>query len=442
MTDAHGPAPDFAATHFSAPDFATMIPEMKVPAALTFAGLAGGFALGLALAGAGWSGALTSGIEAIGGLWLRGLQMAIIPLVATLLVTGVIQTVAAASAGAMARRTLGLFVALLAGGTVMAALLVPAVLDRVPVPAGAVQALRGAHGPQQAVPGLADFLNSVVPTNVIDAAARDAVLPTVLFFTLLAVAITRLPARPRALLAELFAGLAAALLVVIGWVLRLAPAGVFALALGVAARSGTAAIAALGHYIVTVTAVGTVVMLAGYGVAVWGGRLRLGAFARALVPVQAVALSTQSSLASLPAMLGACRSLGVRSTSAEFVLPLAVALFRATGPAMNLAVAIYVARLTGVTLTPAVLLTGVVMALVTAPSSVSLPGSISFVTAIGPIALAMGVPVAPLGLLVAVEMLPDLMRTLGNVTMDVAVTATVDRHAPDNRAAGRAGGAD
>ena len=40
--------------------------------------------------------------------------------------------------------------------------------------------------------------------------------------------------------------------------------------------------------------------------------------------------------------------------------------------------------------------------------------------------MAMGVPVTPLGLLVAVEMLPDLMRTLGNVTMDVAVTAAVD----------------
>ncbi|HSM53033.1 MAG TPA: cation:dicarboxylase symporter family transporter, partial [Erythrobacter sp.] len=46
---------------------------------------------------------------------------------------------------------------------------------------------------------------------------------------------------------------------------------------------------------------------------------------------------------------------------------------------------------------------------------------------IGPIALAMGVPIEPLALLVAVEMLPDIMRTLGNVTMNVAVTSAVDR---------------
>ena len=120
--------------------------------------------------------------------------------------------------------------------------------------------------------------------------------------------------------------------------------------------------------------------------------------------------------------------MGVRENVTDFVLPLAVAIFRATSPAMNLGVAIYVAYLTGVELTPATIAAGAAVALVTTVGSVSLPGTISFVTSIGPIAIAMGVPVEPLALLVAVEMLPDVMRTLGNVTMDVAVTATVDRH--------------
>ncbi|MGL1102816.1 cation:dicarboxylate symporter family transporter, partial [Vibrio parahaemolyticus] len=81
-------------------------------------------------------------------------------------------------------------------------------------------------------------------------------------------------------------------------------------------------------------------------------------FATALLPVQAFALSTQSSLASLPAMLGACKALGARTTTAEFVLPLAVSLFRATSPAMNLAVVVYVARWYQVDLTPQVLISG------------------------------------------------------------------------------------
>ena len=65
---------------------------------------------------------------------------------------------------------------------------------------------------------------------------------------------------------------------------------------------------------------------------------------------------------------------------------------------------------------------GLAVALAAALSSVSLPGSISFVTSIAPIAIAMGVPVAPLGLLVAVETFPDIFRTLGNVIGDVAAT--------------------
>jgi Na+/H+-dicarboxylate symporter len=126
-------------------------------------------------------------------------------------------------------------------------------------------------------------------------------------------------------------------------------------------------------------------------------------------------------------MLVACRRLGLRDTSGELVLPLAVALFRASGPVMNLSVAIYVAKLAGMELTPVMLATGVIVALLTTIGSVSLPGEISFVTAIGPIALAMGVPIGPLALLVAVEILPDIMRTVTNVTMDVAVTAAIDR---------------
>ena len=133
-------------------------------------------------------------------------------------------------------------------------------------------------------------------------------------------------------------------------------------------------------------------------------------------------------------MLDTSQRLGLREQTAEFVLPLAVAIFRATSPAMNLAVAIYVAHLAGVTLTPAALAAGVAVAFVIALGSVSLPGTISFVISVGPIALAMGVPIEPLALLVAVEMMPDLMRTLGNVTMDVAVTTVVDRGADETSA--------
>jgi Na+/H+-dicarboxylate symporter len=400
---------------------------LNLPTGWTFAALAAGLALGWLLAGTRTIEPLLAVAGPVGSLWLRSLQMTIIPLIAALLVTGIARMVATARAGPMARRTLGWFFAVLAAGTLFAAFAMPLLLDLFPVPPRAAAALVSDGVAAPPVPGLGAFFETLVAPNVIAAAAETAMLPLVVFFAALALAITRLPEARRALLVGVFEALGDAMLVVIGWVLWLAPLGVFALAIGVAAASGGAAVAALGHYVLLVASLGLVVFVAGYAVAAFGARIGPLRFARDMLPAQAVALSTQSSLASLPAMLAVCRSLGVRETSADFVLPLAVAVFRATSPAMNLGVAIYVARLTGVELTPALIAAGVAVALVTTVGSVSLPGTVSFVTSIAPIALAMGVPIGPLALLVAVEMLPDLVRTVGNVTMDVAVTATVDR---------------
>ena len=106
-------------------------------------------------------------------------------------------------------------------------------------------------------------------------------------------------------------------------------------------------------------------------------------------------------------------------------LSIAVAIFRWTGPAMNFAVAIYVAHLLGIELGPSQPAAGWVVAAITTMGAVGLPGTISFVSSIAPIATAMGVPIPMLGLLVAVETIPDLFRTLGNVAMDVSATRVV-----------------
>lgn len=225
------------------------------------------------------------------------------------------------------------------------------------------------------------------------------------------------------------------MLLIIGWVLAIAPVGVFALAYGVGVQSGGGAFAALGHYVLTVTAMGGFILVLAYAVAAGLGRTGLLPFTKAVLPAQAVALSTQSSLASLPAMLDSAGRLSLKASTAEFVLPLAVVIFRATSAAMNLAVVYYIAALAGIEISPAIAVAGILIASVISLSAVSLPGSISFVVSIGPIALAMGVPVEPLALLVAVEMLPDLMRTLGNVTMNVAVTSAVDRAAVSSESA-------
>ena len=393
-----------------------------------------GLVLGTASAGynADMAKLLADFADPIGTLWLNGLRMTIVPLVVALLVTGIVQTAEAARAGRMAARTLIWITGLMVFSAVMGAILTPLFLSIFPMPAESAAALKAALGTAPAVgavPPFGDIVRAIVPTNPIAAAAANDILPLMVFTLALAFAITRLAPEPRKLIGGVFAALADALVIVIEWVLKLAPIGVFALAYVVGARSGFAAFGALLHYVAIVSAVGIVVGLIAYPVAVVQGRIPLGRFARTIAPVQALAISTQSSLACLPLMLKKSEELGVREPTASLVLPMAVALLRVTGPAMNLAVALYVANWFGVTLGPVQWAVAIVVAVLTSMGAVSLPGQVSFFTSCAPICIAIGAPVEPLALLVAVETLPDIFRTMGNAQMDVSLTTAVEEKA-------------
>ena len=378
---------------------------------------------------AAWGSAIA---QPIGTAWLNGLQMTIVPLVVSLLVLGIAATADAASAGKLAGRSMALYLGVLWGGTIMAAFLTPALLHWWPLDPAAAHALRAALAdakPVGDVPPFSDVLAAMIPNNPVTAAANNAFLPLVVFTLAFAFAIVRLPGPQRKVLIDFFRAVGDAMLIVIGWVLALAPIGVAALAFLVGAKAGTAAFGALLHYVIIVSAIGMSVWLFAYPMAVFGGRVSLGKFLKASAPSQVVAISTQSSLASLPAMLDGAERLGIHNQTSGVTLPLAVAIFRATGPAMNLAVAIYVAVWFGIPLTAGNLTAGVIVAAITTLGAVSLPGSISYISSIAPIAAAMGVPIAPLGLLVAIETFPDIIRTLGNVTMDLATTTALSARA-------------
>lgn len=369
----------------------------------------------------------------IGGLWLNALQMTVIPLIVALLIIGVAHGAEAARAGRIGGRSVLWIVILCTASAIFGALMMPLLLGLFPLSGSAADALRvglASIDPGTAsatVPAVADFFRTIIPSNAIAAASNGEVLPLVVFTMMFALALTRIESARRLTIVGFFQAVADTLLVVIGWVLWIAPLGVFALAFAVGAGAGGAAFAGLAHYIVIVSAVGVLFTVAGYVIAIVAGRQNPIAFSKAMIAPQAVAVSTQSSLASLPAMLGAVAVMGVRQRVADVTLPLAVALFRATGPAMNVAVAIYIAHWIGIDITAERLVAATAVAAVVSYGAVSLPGQISFFTSIAPIAMALGVPVAPLALLAAVEMIPDIFRTVGNVTLDVAVTTAVDR---------------
>jgi len=372
----------------------------------------------------------------IGTLWLNALKMTVIPLVVALLVVGIAKSAEAAQAGRIAGRSVLWIVIICTASAIFGAIATLALTHAFPLARETAGLLQGAlatveqkgTGP---LPGAAEFFKGVVPSNVIAAASNGDVLPLAVFAVLFALALTRIPSDGRQAVVKLLDAVSQALLVIIGWVLLIAPIGVFALAFTVGSTAGGAAFAGLGHYVVIISLVGILVTLAAYPVAAIAGGIRAGPLTRGLIAPQAVAISTRSSLACLPAMLASSREMGVREEVGDVSLPIAVALFRATGPAMNVAVAFYVAHWLGLHPTLAQMIGATAVGAVMSYGAVSLPGEVSFISSIAPIALALGVPLGPLGLLVAVEMIPDIFRTVGNVTHDVALSTVVDRAARD-----------
>lgn len=411
-----------------------MSPSMRIVISLI-----GGLAIGAGLAASGVEAAgLVAGAEVVGTLWLNALRMTIIPLVFALLVCGVVAAASAASAGGVAGRSIVLFVVLLAIGAGVGVGLSTALLEFWPIPVAAAEALRtsavGLGGGIPAPPEGSAFWRNIIPTNPVKAAADGGILALVVFALFFGFALTRLAPDRQAPLVAVFRSLADTMLVIVGWVLWAAPLGVFALAMVVGARTGMTAAGALAHYLASMSAIAISAGLLAYPLALLAGRTRFSSFARAAAPAQAVAASTQSSLASLPAMLKSAEQLAIPTAVSGVTLPLAVTLFRITNPLVNVSVAIYVAAIYGVELGAAALAAGALVAFASNFSAVGVSSQVNFFTTLVPIFLVMGVPIELLALLIAVETIPDVFRTVSNVTMDLAVTLMVARRrATDER---------
>ena len=197
----------------------------------------------------------------------------------------------------------------------------------------------------------------------------------------------------------LFNGIAECMLVIVRWLLAVAPLGVFALAVPLVARLGLSAVGALATYVVLVSVSAALFMaLVLYPAAAWFGGISLRTFARAAAPAQAVAFASRSSLAALPALIETGRTrLDLPDEITSFFLPLATAVFR-VGAALALTTgAIFIGRLYGVPISTSQLATIVATAIVTSFSIPGIPGG--SIIAMVPVLVSVGLPVQGLGIL-------------------------------------------
>jgi proton glutamate symport protein len=370
-------------------------------------------------------------VQPIGRLWLNALQMTVVPLVLAMVILGVNTASDAAASGRIAQRAIVVFLILLSAGAAFAAVIGPFLLSLLPRDPALIESLRGASGvaaAHPATPALSDWFSGVVPSNAIAAAAASAMLPVVVFALFFGFALTRIDAGRRARIIDFFQAIADTMIVIVRWVLWAAPLGVFALVLVVCATAGFGMLSALGYYIALQCSLYIAITLMLYVVAVIAGRESLRRFAAAILPAQVIAASTQSSLASMPAMIESAQTrLGYSREVTSLLLPMAVSLFRMTSPVQYLNAAAFIAWAYGVDVSATHLAAATALAVVMSLGAIGLPGQVSFMASTMPVAQSMSLPLEPLGILLAVDTIPDVFATVGNVTGDLTATAVVER---------------
>jgi proton glutamate symport protein len=398
------------------------------------AALAAGLTIDIAISASGNAALRTiaAAAEPIGILWINAIRMTVIPLVVSLLFVSMTSFSDVRSAGRTGGRALLIFAAFLVASALFAILTVPVLFSWLPTGASTTVALgqmstsSAVREQAQQLPTFVQWLTDLVPTNPMRAAADGALLPLVIFTVLFGLASTGTAPDQREALVRFFRALSESMLTLVGWLIALAPLGVFALILPLAARMGASAVGAFGYYVIAICGLLCVQTLALYPIAAVVGRVPAKRFAQAVFPAQAIAFSSSSSLASLPALLeGAEKKLERPPELMGFVLPLAVSIFKINTPIVWLAGACFVARLYAVPFGPAqvglVLVASVLLSFTT-------PGiPMGSVVVLAPVFASAGLPVEGVGILIAVDLVPDLFKTIANVTGDMAAAALLSR---------------
>jgi Na+/H+-dicarboxylate symporter len=375
-------------------------------------------------------------IEPIGTLWVNAIRMTVVPLVVSLLITGVASSGSIRTIRTLGVRAAGAFVGLLAVSATIGLVAVPWLFAGLEVDRATVASLRGAPPAAAAnATGFAEWVAGIVPANPIKAAADGALLPLVVFTLAFALALLTIRADGRSLVVSFFAAVAETMLAIVRVVIALAPIGVFALMLPVTSRTGLTAAGALAYYVIATAAAVMLGIAAVYPIVALAARVPVSQFARAVFPAQVVAAASSSSLASLPALVdGAERRLRLPPSATGVVLPLAVSSFKLASPILWQAAAVFLGRLYGVPIGPMQQVTVAATAILISVSTPGIPHG--WLLGVSPLIASMGVPAEGIGLLIAVDAVPDIFATVLNVTGDLAAAAIVVRRL---RSAGASG---
>lgn len=376
------------------------------------------------------------GAKAVGAIWVAALQLTVLPLVITHLLAAISAT-GAKSVGKLGIHAFVLFLLMLIASGLFATFLTPPLLARLSVDAYTVRSLSAAAAPGYGpAPGeakanaestsTADWI-SKLPTNLLEAGMKGDIFPLLLFTAFFAVAVTRLPEERHQLLTNIFQGLAEAMLQLTRWVLVATPVGVFALTYMLAFRTGGTVGGVLGAYILIVSVLLLLFTLLLYPLTAFVGRTNVRKFARAAAPAQMVAFSTRSSIAALPALIeGGRNHLHLPPTGTGFVLPLSVSLLKVNRPISSIVKLMLVAHIYSIPLRPITIMLFLATVIIISFGTAGIPQSGPGLKTL-PAYIAAGVPIEAVLVIEAVEAIPDVFKTVLNVTGDMSAASLLTR---------------
>jgi proton glutamate symport protein len=370
---------------------------------------------------------VVSWIEPFGTAWVNAIRMTVIPLIVSSLLVAV-SAAAPGTVGRLGTKSFVIFFILLTTMATITALVAPMIFAALIIDPAAAQSIRGSVAPIQRpeLPSFTSWLVGLVPTNPIKAAVDGAMLPLVVFTLAFGLALGRLSTDLRVSIVGFFRGIAEAMTLLVQWILKLAPFGVFALALTLAAKLGTNVVGAVGFYVIAHSALLLLSVFLLYLAVMLFSRVSLVRFARAALPAQIVAMTTRSSMAALPALLTAAeQTLGLPRTVTSFALPLATSTFRFNQAVTWVVVALFAAKLYGVDLAATQIATIAVTSVLMSFSVPGIPSASLFI--IAPFLANVGIPPEAIGVLIAIDLLPDVFKTLANVTGHLAAVTLLAR---------------
>jgi proton glutamate symport protein len=382
-----------------------------------------------------WLLGLASVAKSAGLLWTNALRMIVLPLMISYLVLAINSVPRARIAGRLGGLTLLSMLVLLGVAAIVGVMVSSTVISLLPIGDDTRAAFRALSSVAADTVSRADthasageMISTLIPSNPFRAVVEDNNVGVLICTALFAFAMLQIAPERRVTLVRVFEAVADTARTLVGWIILVLPIAAFALAFNIGAETGFSIASGLGYAVVALSTIMIVLTLLMYPLSAIVGRVGFRRFASAVAPAQTVAAGTRSSLASLPALVeGAEQRLGMRSDVAGFVLPLTVTTFKLNYVVSQPFKLLFLTSMLGLELRPGYLVTFIATVFLLSFTTAGIPSGGQLLT--WPLLLSAGIPIEALVMLKVADAIPDIFKTVLNVTADMSVATIVARFA-------------